>query len=241
VAALIDWIKQQDFYANTTIVISGDHTTMDKDFCDSVSDDYTRKTYTCYINSAVQPADPSKRREFATIDQFPTTLAAMGVQIDGDRLGLGTNLFSGTETLTEQYGVDRMNREMQNKSDFLASKNQIVLTDAMLEKICGYVHPDVAEDGADLTVSLSGLEVVDRQDKIVTVSVLPVSEEEGSDAEKSVTADTASQGDNENMLYSAAIKDAFGGRGTYLVKFHIKDADGTEYDLEDVKIYYPGE
>ena len=241
VAALVDWIRQQDFYANTTIVISGDHTTMDKDFCDNVPDDYTRKTYTCYINSAVQPVDAAKRREFSTIDQFPTTLAAMGVGIDGDRLGLGTNLFSGKETLTEQYGVDRMNREMQNKSDFLASKNKIALTGAMLKKICSYVQPIVTEDGPNLNVSMTGLEVVDRQSKIVTISVRPVSEDSSSDAERSVTADTAPHNDSGDMIYTASIKNAFAGRGAYLVRFHVKDEDGTEYDLEEVKIYYPGE
>ena len=32
VAEFISWIQQQDFYSNTTIVISGDHLTMDSDF-----------------------------------------------------------------------------------------------------------------------------------------------------------------------------------------------------------------
>ena len=35
-----------------------------------------------------------KNRDFSTLDFFPTTLASLGVQIEGDRLGLGTNLFS---------------------------------------------------------------------------------------------------------------------------------------------------
>lgn len=44
VKELVDWIQQQDFYENTTIVISGDHPTMDKDFCEDVDDDYTMKS-----------------------------------------------------------------------------------------------------------------------------------------------------------------------------------------------------
>ena len=35
---------------------------------------------------------------------FPTLLASIGVKIEGDRLGLGTNLFSGKPTLFEQNG-----------------------------------------------------------------------------------------------------------------------------------------
>ena len=40
----------------------------------------------------------------------------MGVEIKGDRLGIGTNLFSGKETVFEKYGVDFVNRELEKKS-----------------------------------------------------------------------------------------------------------------------------
>ena len=116
VAEFVEWIQQQDFYENTTIIISGDHTTMDSDFCDNVSESYVRKTYTAYINAAAEPADPNLRREFTTLDNFPTTLAAMGVEIEGDRLGLGTNLFSETKTLLEEYGYDYMSQEISKES-----------------------------------------------------------------------------------------------------------------------------
>ncbi len=43
-------------------------------------------------------------RTYTTFDNFPTTLAAMGVTIEGNRLGLGTNLFSSEQTLSERYG-----------------------------------------------------------------------------------------------------------------------------------------
>jgi hypothetical protein len=98
--AFVQWIKEQDFYENTTIVISGDHLTMDSEFLADIDPEYTRTVYNCIINSAVQPVQ-EKNREFGTYDMYPTTLAAMGVKIDGDRLGLGTNLFSDKKTLTE--------------------------------------------------------------------------------------------------------------------------------------------
>ena len=115
----IEWIQAQDFYENTTIVISGDHPTMDGDFCESVSDDYERKVYTVYINSSVQPEDSEWRREYSTFDNFPTTLASLGVDIQGNRLGLGTNLFSTEETLTELYGVEYVNEELMKKSELM--------------------------------------------------------------------------------------------------------------------------
>jgi len=49
---------------------------------------------------------------------FPTTLAALGVTIEGDRLGIGTNLFSDTKTLTEIYGYDKLEEELNKNSDF---------------------------------------------------------------------------------------------------------------------------
>ena len=113
----VEWIKEQDFYENTTIVISGDHLTMDSEFLADIDPEYTRTVYNCIINSAVEPVK-EKNREFGTYDMYPTTLAAMGVKIEGDRLGLGTNLFSDKETLTEQYGFEKLDAELQLRSEF---------------------------------------------------------------------------------------------------------------------------
>jgi phosphoglycerol transferase len=42
----------------------------------------------------------------------------MGCTIEGDRLGLGTNLFSDTPTLAEKWGFERFNSELGKASDF---------------------------------------------------------------------------------------------------------------------------
>lgn len=111
----VQWIQEQPFYENTTIVISGDHLTMDSDFCEDVPDDYTRKVYTTYINAAAQN-EREEYRTYTTFDNFPTTLASLGVTIEGNRLGLGTNLFSGVETLSELYGYETESQEISKKS-----------------------------------------------------------------------------------------------------------------------------
>ena len=118
VTEFVHWIKEQDFYDNTTIVISGDHPTMDRDFCDNVPKSYQRKVYTVFLNSAVT-IEEKKEREYSTFDYFPTTLAAMGVEIPGERLGLGTNLFSKEPTLTEKYGKKEEKKELEKRSDFM--------------------------------------------------------------------------------------------------------------------------
>ncbi len=118
VAEFVAWVRQQPFAANTTIVIAGDHLTMDKDFCENVPEEYQRKIYTTYINPGVNLGYDIER-SFSELDLMPTTLASLGVQIEGNRLGLGTNLFSPeTHTLLEKYGIDVVNSELKKTSDF---------------------------------------------------------------------------------------------------------------------------
>ncbi len=103
VAEFIDWLKQQDFYENTTIVIAGDHPSMDSGYFNRIAleDGYVRRVYNCFINADAQAVN-TKNRFFCAFDMFPSTLAAMGCTIESDRLGLGTNLFSQTPTLLEE-------------------------------------------------------------------------------------------------------------------------------------------
>ncbi|HNZ63341.1 MAG TPA: LTA synthase family protein [Bacillota bacterium] len=112
----VQWIQQQDFYKDTTIVIVGDHLTMDKDYCKDIERE-DRAVYNCLINSVVQ-AERKNNREFMIIDMFPTTLAALGYTFDGNRLGLGTNLFSSGETLCEQYGTAEVDKQFSYRSGF---------------------------------------------------------------------------------------------------------------------------
>lgn len=114
----ISWVKEQDFYENTSIVLAGDHLTMDKDFCEGVDEEYERKVYTNFINPGCSLKNKTYR-EYTTFDLFPTTLAALGVDIKGGRLGLGTDLFSGTQTLTEQFGLSKQRIELTKKSSFM--------------------------------------------------------------------------------------------------------------------------
>ncbi|MCR5420814.1 MAG: hypothetical protein K6E98_07405 [Lachnospiraceae bacterium] len=45
-------------------------------------------------------------------------IAALGVQIRGERLALGINLFSGKEILGEEYGYEKLFEEIDYRSDF---------------------------------------------------------------------------------------------------------------------------
>ncbi len=116
----IEWIKQQDFYDNTTIILTGDHLTM-ADNTILYKDNYERTIYNTFINSAIK-TDNNQNRLFCNFDMFPTTLASLGVEIENNKLGLGTNLFSGDKTLLETTDYDDFNNELSRKSKFYDNK-----------------------------------------------------------------------------------------------------------------------
>lgn len=118
VGEFIRWIQKQDFYENTTIVITGDHVTMDQVWIsENVPPEYDRTIYNAFINSAVNPINQYNRL-FTSVDLYPTIVASMGGTIEGDKLGLGVNLFSDKQTLAEELGIDVLNQELAKNSKF---------------------------------------------------------------------------------------------------------------------------
>ena len=121
VGEFIKWIKEQDFYDKTTIVIAGDHLSMQSNFFElEEGQEYDKKVISIIINPAIE-ATNTNNRKYSTFDLYPTTLAALGATIEGDKLALGTNLFSEEETLVEKYGVEYVNEELKKNSRFYDS------------------------------------------------------------------------------------------------------------------------
>ena len=118
----IKWIQKQDFYENTTIVIMGDHLTMQSNFFTlQEGQEYDKTVVSIVINPAIE-TEYENDRIFSTFDMFPTTLAVLGAKIEGDRLALGTNLFSEEKTLLERYGIEYVNNELMKTSKFYNTK-----------------------------------------------------------------------------------------------------------------------
>lgn len=114
----IEWIKEQDFYKDTVIVITGDHNSMANEYIErNVDKAYSRRVYNCIINSDKQKTN-IKNRTFTTLDMYPTVLSALGCEIKGARLGLGTDLFSGEKTLAEKYGIKKLSIELSKNSRY---------------------------------------------------------------------------------------------------------------------------
>ncbi|SJZ36039.1 LTA synthase family protein [Anaerorhabdus furcosa] len=112
----VEWVKQQEFYENTTIVIVGDHLSMNRKTFDDIEKS-DRTVFNVILNSVVE-TNRTQMRTATTFDMFPTTLASLGIEIEGERLGLGVNLFSEKRTLAEKYGLKMMNEELSYFSKF---------------------------------------------------------------------------------------------------------------------------
>lgn len=224
----IEWVKQQPFYDNTTIVLSGDHLTMDSDFCVKVDEEgkYDRRTYTAYINSAVNPVNNMKRT-YTTMDNFPTTLAAMGVKIEGNRLGLGTNLFSEELTLMESVGEEELKAELKKKSEFLQKvsgidKNNetVLIRGGKMEGAC--IEAEVGSDSIKVNIEEINPAI---KEKLKTI-VLAVWTEEGQRDLQWIEAEKIS--DNQ---YEVSIKmDLFNNaKGKYYIDVRAVEFTDVEY------------
>ena len=116
ISEFVNWVQEQEWGKDTVIVLNGDHLCMSSDYFDDLPGSYERLTYTSVINSAKE--EPEQKRRFSTMDMFPTTLSAMGCEIEGDRLGLGTDLYSDTQTLLEEKGANYLNYQLSLNSEF---------------------------------------------------------------------------------------------------------------------------
>lgn len=131
----LDWIRNQDFYENTTVVLSGDHITMDNDFCSEVDTSYDRRALFTIINGDSPLETTGEYRLFSSFDIFPTVLSAMGAEIPGNKLGMGVNLYSPERTLVEKLGPDAVYSELSKPTSFFDDFGAPLITEDMLKEI----------------------------------------------------------------------------------------------------------
>lgn len=239
VMEFVKWVQQQDFYENTTIVISGDHPTMDKDFCENVPGDYCRRTFVAVINGQIQDQDSWNPvyREYSTLDLFPTTLAAMNVKIEGDRLGLGVNLYAEEETLIEKYGIDVCEKELDMPSAFMDRLSGVKLSEDVLKTAWEYsrITAEYTDDDCVL-VSLCDLGRTINYNYIdeVEIEILDTATQKSTAFFPEIVF--LSENDPNNYYYSAKY-DLNGGSAEDLeVLFYISAGDHTHYKIGNIKV-----
>lgn len=228
VSEFVEWVQQQDFYENTTIVLVGDHPTMDKDFCEDVDKEYVRRVYTVYINPAAE-VQTEIDRVYTTFDTFPTTLAALGVSIEGERLGLGTNLFSTSQTLTERFDISTIKKEISKKSKLMEklanideNKEGLLMREGKVPQANVYAGTYQFETGV-LPVTLT--DITNLQNNIETVMLAVWTNEDQSDLQ------WIHMEENEEGNYSVNINvPNFNYKvGEYQIHAYIIDNSGNQY------------
>lgn len=113
----LNWLRMQEWYKDTVVVITGDHLSMVTDFYSEYYGEGVRTVYNCFINTEFARKDiKEKCRDFWMADIFPSTLSALGADIEGNQLGLGVNLFSDTKTFIEEMGAAKLSKELGNYS-----------------------------------------------------------------------------------------------------------------------------
>lgn len=120
VFAFVDWLKTQDFFEDSVVIITGDHCLMNASMIERF-DNYKnidRTIYNCFINCKLEEGTKTTNRVFTPLDIFPTTLHVLGFTWDGDMLGLGTNMFSTSKTLAERLGFENLDFELRKYSRY---------------------------------------------------------------------------------------------------------------------------
>ncbi len=114
----LEWCKKQPFYDDTVIIVTGDHPRMDTSRVSGVPY-FDRTIYNCFINTD-KDVDKlqTNNRVFTSMDIFPTVLSALNFEIEGNKLGLGTNMFSGEKTLAENIGLENLQTEVNKYSKY---------------------------------------------------------------------------------------------------------------------------
>lgn len=116
----VKWVQDQDFYKNTTIVIAGDHLTMQSNVFKG-KNIKNRYVYNCFINPRTADVKNSNRI-ITALDYYPTMVYAIGGDIENNRLGLGVNLFSKEKTLSEKHTFNYVYDELNKNSKFYKNK-----------------------------------------------------------------------------------------------------------------------
>ncbi len=114
----LTWVKTQEFYSNTTVIVLGDHLYMASNFFPDQNLLKERRIYNCYLNTVKKPIK-SKNRLFSAVDTMPTILDAIGVEYNAPGIGLGRSLFKDTPTLIETLGFAAFDQEIQKNPGYI--------------------------------------------------------------------------------------------------------------------------
>jgi phosphoglycerol transferase len=113
VAHLVRYMKKNDYLKDTNVVILGDHLAMVNPAWDQLNAGSGRFIF----NSFVSAAPPKKNREdIVPFDLFPSILEFIGIEVQGDRLGLGFSGFYDSKLQPPPDRIAQMEQSLLNSS-----------------------------------------------------------------------------------------------------------------------------
>ena len=118
----LNTLKTNPLYENTSIAIFGDHVFMGTRLVKNFNN---RKWIDIFINVPKTPFS-EENRLFSDIDMFPTILSSINFDIEGNKLGFGTDLFSDRKTFVETIGLDSLNKEIKAMPSHLIYESYIL-------------------------------------------------------------------------------------------------------------------
>lgn len=113
-AEFINWVRLQDFYENTTLVVVGDHPVTGGN--PMYPENKERRIVNLFFNADAEPI--TLERRWTTLDLAPTMLAALGIEFKNNTFGLGRSLFGDDMTLREVMGYALDTELMKNAKEY---------------------------------------------------------------------------------------------------------------------------
>lgn len=119
VCDLIQWIGEQEWGSDTTIVIMGDHNYLNAPDNNFIAENSTLNKNDTekarhFLDIIINPNKEiynseltiqafTRAHEFSSLDMMPSILTSMGYKVENDHAGFGVSLFSDEKTLLEKY------------------------------------------------------------------------------------------------------------------------------------------
>lgn len=88
----LKWVRSQEFYPRTTIVIIGDHLAKNDNIGHMRKKVKNRAPYNVIINGAMSPQKIAKAH--TTFDLAPTILNSLGIEVKNNQFGMGVSVYS---------------------------------------------------------------------------------------------------------------------------------------------------
>lgn len=113
VSNFVRFMKDNDYLKDTNIVILGDHLAMVNPVWEQLNSSPQRSIFNSFISNSPLKKN---RDDIVPFDLFPSILEFIGIEVAGDRLGLGFSGFHESQSQPEPDRIAQMERSLLNNS-----------------------------------------------------------------------------------------------------------------------------